>query len=125
MAITKEAFVTLVKNAVANNVCDIHIRTDEKPCFRLRGDLVQVKMDPLSNDDVKFICKLMIKDEEIVNHLDKIKEYDGSYAIPKLCRLRVNLMRYQDKLGLILRIINDKVPSAEDLKLPDVITEIS
>jgi twitching motility protein PilT len=125
MAITKEAFLNLIKSASASGVSDIHLRTDEKPCFRMRGDLVPVKLDPLTNEDMKLICSLMIKDQEILKKLDVIKEHDGSFAIPKVCRIRYNLMRYQGKLGLILRLISDKIPTTEELKLPEVINKIA
>jgi twitching motility protein PilT len=34
-------------------------------------------------------------------------------------------MRYQGKLGLILRLISDKIPTTDDLKLPKVINKIA
>ncbi len=125
MALTKEAFFNMVKSANASGVSDIHLRTDEKPCFRMRGDLIPVKMDPLTNDDLKLVSSLMIRDAEILSKLDKIKEHDGSFAVPNVCRLRYNLLRYQGKLGIILRLISDKVPTTEDLKLPAVINKIA
>jgi twitching motility protein PilT len=125
MALTKEAFVNLIKSASSAGVSDIHLRTDEKPCFRVRGDLVPVKLDPLTNEDLKLCCGLMIKDAEILKKLDVIKEHDGSFSLPKICRVRYNLMRYQGKLGLILRLISDKIPTTDELKLPLVINKIS
>ena len=125
MAIKKEEFLKLIKTAVSNNVSDIHIRTNEKPCFRVRGDLVPVKTEPFSYDDVKSIGMIMIKDEEIKSQLDEIKELDGSFQIPKLCRLRYNLLRYQGKMGIILRIIDAEVPTIEALGLPSVLSKIA
>lgn len=125
MALTKEAFFNMVKSANASGVSDIHLRTDEKPCFRLRGDLIPVKHDLITNDDLKLICSLMIRDTEVMSKIDKIKEHDGSFAVPNVCRVRYNLMRYQGKLGLILRLISDKVPTTEELKLPPVINKIA
>jgi twitching motility protein PilT len=91
----------------------------------MRGDLVPVKMDPLTNEDLKLACSLMIKDQEVLKKLDHVKEHDGSFSVPKICRVRYNLMRYQGKLGLILRLISDKIPTTEDLKLPPVINKIA
>ncbi len=125
MAMTKETFVNIIKTANASNVSDIHLRTDERPCFRLRGDLVQVKSDVLTNDDMKLICSLMIKDLEVLKRVDTLKEHDGSFSVPNICRVRFNIMRYQGKLGIILRLISDKVPTTEDLKLPKVINKIA
>lgn len=125
MALSKEAFLAIIKSASTSGVSDIHLRTDEKPCFRLRGDLVQVKYDVLTNDDLKVACSVMIKNADVLNQLDTIKEHDGSFSVPNVCRVRYNLMRYQGKIGLILRLINDKVPTTEELKLPSVINKIA
>lgn len=127
MSISREAFHALVKNAMANNVSDIHLRQDEKPSFRLKGDLVAVKMEPLTEQAMKAVCKFIISDPDVVELLDKnkLKEYDGSYAIPGICRVRVNFMKYQGKLGLILRLISDSIPTTEDLGLPEAINKIA
>jgi len=125
MALTTEVFYNIIKSAFNSNASDIHLRTDEKPYFRIRGDLITVKADPLSTEDMKLICSLMIKDKEKIKDLDKIKELDGSFALPNVCRVRFNVLRYQSKLGIILRLISDKVPTSEDLKLPPVINKIA
>lgn len=125
MSFSKEIFLNIIKSASQSGVSDIHLRTDEKPCFRLRGDLIPVKADPLTNDDMKLICSLMIKDPDIIKNVETIKEYDGSFSVPNVCRIRYNIMRYQGKLGVILRLISDKVPTTEELKLPEVINKIA
>lgn len=125
MPMNKEEFIKLVKSAAANGVSDIHIRTEERPCFRLRGDLVPVKTDIYSYDDVKEIAKILIKDENARNQIDKLKELDGSYEIPKLCRVRYNFLRYQGKIGIILRLINAEIPTTEKLGLPEVVNKIA
>ena len=125
MAFTKENFLSIIKSASASGVSDIHLRTDEKPCFRLRGDLMQVKAEPLTSEDMKMICGLMVKDLELLKKIDILKEHDGSFSVPNVCRVRFNILRYQAKLGIILRLISDKVPSTEELKLPAVINKIA
>ncbi len=125
MALSKEVFINIIKSAASSNVSDIHLRTDEKPCFRLRGDLIQVKAEPLTNDDMKLVCSIMIKDTDVLKGLDKLKEHDGSFSVPNVCRVRYNILRYQGKLGIILRLISDKVPTTEELKLPLVINKIA
>lgn len=125
MPITKEDFVKLVRSAVANGVSDIHLRTNEKPCFRMKGDLIPIKTAPFAYDDIKTIAKIIVKDEEMKAQLDDLKELDGSFQIPKVCRLRYNLLRYQGKMGIILRIIDAEVPTSEQLGLPEVVNKIA
>lgn len=125
MGISKEDFLKLVKSAVANNVSDIHIRTNERPCFRMRGDLVPVKVEPYDLGDVMEVARILVKDPDVKENLENIKELDGSFAVPKLCRLRYNYLRYQGKVGLILRIINAEIPSSEALGLPPSVNKIA
>lgn len=125
MAIEKEDFLKLIKSAVVNGVSDIHIRTNERPCFRMRGDLVPVKVEAYSYEDVKNCALIVIKDDEVKEQIDKLKELDGSYNIPKLCRVRYNVLRYQGKLGIILRIIDADIPTTEQLGLPKVVNTIA
>ena len=125
MAIKKEDFIKLVRTAVSNGVSDIHIRTNERPCFRMRGDLVPVKTEVFTYEDVRTIALVMIKDEEAREGVDKLKELDGSFHIPKVCRLRYNLLKYQGKMGIILRIIDAEVPTTEALGLPKVVNKIA
>lgn len=127
MAISRDGFFALVKNAMTNNVSDIHLRQEEKPSFRMKGDLVSVKMDPLSGEDMRAICRILISDEEVLVQLEKgkLREYDGSFAVPGVCRVRINFMRYQGRMGLILRLISDKIPTSEELGLPACINKIA
>ena len=125
MAMTKEDFIKLVKSAASNGVSDIHIRTNERPCFRMRGDLVPIKVEPYSYNDVRDIALILIKDEDIKETIDDQKEVDGSYAVPKICRVRYNLFRYQGKMGIILRLINAEIPTTEALGIPPVVNKIA
>ena len=125
MGISKEDFVKLIRSAVSNNVSDIHIRTNEKPCFRMRGDLIPIKTTPFTYEDVKSIAKILIKDEKVKASLDDVKELDGSFQVPKVCRLRYNLLRYQSKMGIILRIIDADVPTTEELGIPLIVNKIA
>jgi twitching motility protein PilT len=125
MALTKEGFVKLLKSAVQNGVSDIHIREGERPCFRMKGELTPVKVDPYDHADMKLISSVLIKDPEIFKQYEKLKEFDGSFEIKGLCRVRVNLLRFQGKIAIILRLIDITVPTADQLGLPDVVKRIS
>lgn len=125
MAFTKENLTTLIQLAVQHKASDIHIRTDEQPALRIRGELLEVQSKPFAFNDVIDIAKIAINNEEISKQIDCIQEYDGGFAIPELCRIRYNFFRYSDKAGIIFRIINQSIPSLEELKYPKVLASIS
>ncbi|GAB4018008.1 MAG: type IV pilus twitching motility protein PilT [Bdellovibrio sp.] len=125
MAFSKENLTTLIQLAVQHKASDIHIRTDEQPSFRIRGELMEVQSKPFQLTDVIDIAKIAINKEDINKKLDQIQEYDGGFAIPNLCRIRFNFFRYSEKAGIIFRIITETVPSLAELKYPEVLAHIA
>lgn len=125
MAVDLNKFYSLLHTAAKRKVSDIHLRTGERPCFREADELIAVKMDPYSYEEMKEICGLLIKDAEIKKDLDKIQEYDGSFELPKVCRVRFNILRYQNVLGIIMRIIPMVIPTLEELGIKGVLHTIA
>lgn len=122
MSNVKNNFLKIVESAVNNNVSDIHFRSGEKPYFRMKGDLIPVKVVEFSEDDVLEILNIITESELVSNSL---KELDGSYEIEGLCRLRFNFLKFQGKSALIFRVIPKIIPTIESLKLPKILKKIS
>lgn len=118
MALDKETFHKLLKSATANSVSDIHLREGEFPYFRMKGRLKKVKMGVLTKEDMHNICRFTIEDQEVLKDLDNLKEYDGSYQLGKICRVRINVLKFQGKLAFIMRVITMQVPTLAQLGLP-------
>lgn len=124
MAFTSQNLVNLIKLGIQHNASDIHIRTGETPCLRIRGELIPVQTKPFSAEDVRDICKILFNNDEIFARIDEIKEWDGGIAVSDLCRLRINFFRFLDKMGLVLRIVKTQVPTLQELKLSPTIESI-
>ena len=125
MSTLKINFIKIVESAVANGVSDIHFRSGEKPCFRIKGDLIPVKVKEFSNEDILQIMGFITIEDKGELNFKSIKEFDGSYEIDELCRLRFNFLKYQSKSAIIFRIIPRVIPTIESLKLPSVLKKIS
>lgn len=117
-----EQFLKIVESAVNNCVSDIHFRSEERPFFRIKGDLIPVKVDVFTEDDIISILDSINQDNPLESNL---KEYDGAYEIKGLCRLRFNFLKFQGKSALIFRVIPRVIPTIESLKLPKVLKRIS
>ena len=125
MSFSKENLTSLIQLAVQHKASDIHIRTNEPPCLRIRGELMEVQSKPLQKNDIEDIAKMAINIPEITNKLDELQEYDGGFAIPNLCRIRFNFFRYSEKAGIIFRIINQTIPTLEELKFQKTLAHIA
>ncbi len=121
MAFTKQNLMSLIKVAVDNNASDIHIRSGEKPCLRLSGELIPIQTKVFSPEDVLEISKIVLVKNELIENIENLNEYDGGFAIQGLCRIRYNFFRYDKKIGLIFRIVKNVIPSLKDLGLPSVL----
>ncbi len=125
MAFSPENLISLIKLAFQHNASDIHIRTNEPPAFRIRGELFSVESKPLKQEDVFEIAKIIIRNKEDNARIHEFKEYDGGFGVSGLCRIRFNFFRYHQKPGIILRIVKESVPTIDQLGLPQVLKHIS
>jgi twitching motility protein PilT len=125
MAFSEKNLFSLVKVAIENGASDIHLRTDEPPCLRIRGEMIPVQTKSFLIDDLMDIARILISDPHIIESIDAIKEFDGGFEVPDLCRLRYNFYRFNMKVGIILRIVMNRVPSIKELGLNPIISKIA
>lgn len=125
MAFSEKNLHSLVKIAFDNGASDIHLRMNEAPCFRIRGDLVPVQTKPFLKDDIHDIVRLLLSDENLGEDASRVNELDGAYEIKGVCRLRFNIFQFHRSIGIILRIVNYDVPTIRSLDLPRAISKIS
>lgn len=125
MTFSKQNLVSLIKVAVDHRASDVHIRTGEKPCLRIRGELVPIQTKEFSSDDVTEIAKLVLQKKDLIAKIPTLKEWDGGFAIKGLCRIRYNFFRYDQKIGIVMRIVSAQVPTLKELALPAILSKIA
>ncbi len=121
----QSAFLSILQSAHEHKASDIHMSEGMPPAFRLKGDLISVKIPALTDTDMTQIVNWVIQEKSVKDHLNDLKEYDGSFEIKKLCRFRYNIHRHRGKLGAILRIIPAEIPTIESLGLPKSLLKIA
>ena len=115
----------LIEVAMQNNASDVHIREGETPALRIRGGLVPVKSNKdLTTEDILNLCKVILKTEDF-DRIDEITDLDGVFEIEGLCRLRYNFYRYNGKAAIIIRIVNMKIYSIDELNLSSSVKSIA
>lgn len=112
---------TLLEDLVARKGSDLHLSAGRKPVFRVSGALNDVPdSSPLTSDDVLAMMREILPEENIAQ-LQRDWDTDCAYAIPGLARFRVNAYRDMNGVCAVLRVIPDKIPSFEDLNLPEAL----
>ncbi len=125
MSYDLKTFQQLLALATKNGVSDIHLRTGERPHFRMKGELKAINQPVIDKANMDKICSYVIDDEDIKKNLEELKEFDGSYQLGKICRVRVNILRFQGKLAIIMRVITMVIPTLAQLKLPEAVKKIT
>ncbi|MBS1707722.1 MAG: type IV pilus twitching motility protein PilT [Armatimonadetes bacterium] len=114
----------LLKQVVAVDSSDLHIKAGNAPMMRVRGDLKRLEGPPLSEEESQAML-LSILNEERREKLFSYKEVDLSYAVPGLARFRVNMYWQRGKIGAVFRLIPYRIRTVDELRLPEVTKTIS
>lgn len=114
----------ILEIAFQKKVSDLHFEVDNPPFFRGRGQLIRAKMPNLTAAETEFIAATVLEHNgrKLSNDL---KECDASYSLPTGGRFRVSIFRQRGHYGIVMRVIPPVIGSFEDLRLPQVLAEIS
>ena len=110
----------LLKQGVNLGASDIHITRNSEPIARVKGKFIKLSDDILTKEDTKEMVK-QIADEERLQNIEKIGELDFSATLEDGTRFRVNAYKQKGSYALAIRTINSKVPSFEELNLPETL----
>jgi len=114
----------LFRVMLKHNASDLHLQADSPPMLRIDGVLTAIESPPLSADEVAaLVCSILSGDQlERVNAGGAI---DFSYAFGDEARFRVNVYHQRNTLGMVMRLLNIRVPTFEELNLPMILTEMA
>lgn len=118
-------FITILKAAVQNKASDVHLATGQPAALRSHSGLVNVNLPAFTAEEMNVICQFMVTDPKAKASFAESQDFDGSFEVKGLGRFRVNI--YKTTLGraAVLRVITSKVPTIEELKLPDTLKKIA
>src|SRR5258705_2142972 len=110
------------------HVSDLIFSPGRAPQIEVSGQLVELKykgLECLSPGDTKSIAyDIMGENEHPLRKLDQDGSADLSYGLPGVGRFRVNIFRQRGSCAIVMRVIPDKIPGFDDLKLPKTLEEI-
>lgn len=102
---------------------DLHISQGLGIAMRKHGQLIRMESG-LSGQELKGLI-LSMCDEERRAGLERGEDQDFSLELPDKTRHRVNVYRDRTGLSAALRLLNDKIPTLEELYLPPVMTRLA
>src|SRR5690349_893957 len=114
----------LLKAMVEKGASDMHITAGAPPLLRIDGEVIPLKLPPLSPVDTKQLCYSIMTEEQKI-HFEKESELDLSFGVKNLSRFRANIFLQRGAVAGAIRTIPFKILSFEELGLPQVIADIA
>lgn len=114
----------LLNLGVEKGASDIHITVGRPPMLRVNGELFSLDRDILRPEEAERLIFEALSEKMIFN-LEKDGEIDTSLSTSGIGRYRINAFKQRGSYGMVLRIIPLKIPSMDDLNLPNAVRDLS
>ena len=112
-----------LQKMVENGGSDLHVKANSVIRARINGSLVQFSGAIFSKEDALTFAKELLKGR--FSELVENKEVDLVYPYSETVRFRVNIFFQMDGVSAVFRVIPMKIPSLDQLHLPEVINDFT
>lgn len=111
--------------ALSFGASDIHLRAGSYPIIRVNGDLRPVtSVERLNQEETLEMAFSMMSNRQKILFKETF-EVDIGYGVSGLGRFRVNIFQQRSSVGIVARVISDKISSFSELGLPLPLAEIA
>ncbi len=119
------ALSELLDLMLAEGASDLHLAAGQPPRLRKDGELGAIPdlAAPTSEEVEKLVFEITPPRNR--EEFEARNDTDFAHEIPGRSRFRVNVFRDHLGVGAVLRQIPEKVPTAEDLGLPEVVRDLA
>ena len=107
-----------------DNVSDLNVTVDRPLQVESSGELVGVPVAPAIDGLTPFqteifALNLINSDRRLCQYLVEQGSCDSSYSLLGKARFRVNIFSQRGNMSIVLRKLETRIPSIDDLKLPE------
>lgn len=107
-----------------NNASDLHLSIGNPPLLRVNGDILPLKLDALSSDDVRQMLYSIMTEQQRTEY-EREMEIDFALSFSEHMRFRVNAFNTLAGPAAVLRTIPTRILTLEDLKTPEVLKKLT
>ncbi len=103
---------------------DLFLTAEFPPAFKLDGRVLPVSNQPLTAQHTAELVRAIMNDRQAAE-FESSKECNFAINPTGIGRFRVSAFVQQGKVGIVFRVIADKIPTPEELNLPPLIAELA
>jgi twitching motility protein PilU len=113
----------LLRRVTEKKASDLFITSGFPPAIKIDGEVrPQSERAPTAEQSAVLVRAIM--NDRQTKEFDATKECNFAIAPPGIGRFRVNAFVQQGNTGCVIRLINSKIPTLEELDLPPVLKEV-
>jgi twitching motility protein PilU len=117
-------FDKLLKVVVDQGASDLFITAGLPPSIKVRGKMMPMSKTPLTPEQARDLVHSTMSEAQ-VQEFEAERECNFAIHSPVAGRFRVSAFYQRNFAGMVLRRIETHIPSVDDLKLPDIIKQLS
>lgn len=112
------------------DVSDLNVTVDKPLQVESSGQLHPVTIEPNIDHLTPFQTEMMALNliggnRRLTEDLLKTGSCDSSYSLQGKARFRVNIFSQRGNYSVVLRKLNTRIPTLQDLKLPDIFQQVA
>ena len=113
----------LLRRMVERDGSDLFITAGFPPAIKIDGEIKPQTNQPLTPEQAQLLVRAIMNDRQ-TKEFDSTRECNFAIAPPGIGRFRVSAFVQMGLTGAVLRTINIKVPTVDELELPPILKEI-
>ena len=113
----------LLRLMVSKKGSDLFITAEFPPAFKIDGKITPVSNQAMTAQHTAELARAIMNDKQ-ASEFESTKECNFAISPAGIGRFRVNAFVQQGRIGLVLRTITTRIPTVEELGIPDVLKDV-
>ena len=113
----------LLRLMVSKKGSDLFITAEFPPAFKIDGKVTPVSNQAMTSQHTSELARAIMNDKQ-ASEFEATKECNFAISPAGIGRFRVNAFVQQGRIGLVLRTITTRIPTVEELGIPNVLKDV-
>ncbi|BCK88730.1 twitching mobility protein [Sideroxyarcus emersonii] len=113
----------LLRGMISQKASDLFITSGFPPAFKIDGRMTPVSSQALTSQHTQELARSIMNDRQAAE-FESTHECNFAISPPGIGRFRVNVFMQQQRVGMVLRTITTKIPTFDELGLPNVLKDV-
>lgn len=114
----------LLRLLISRGGSDLFLTADFPPAIKVDGVIQRVSQQPLTGQHTQALARAIMNDKQAAE-FERTKECNFAISPAGIGRFRVNAFVQMGKVGLVLRTIPSKIPTIDELGLPQILKQLA